>query len=73
MSDTFPLAFNDCDFAFKVLERGYRIIWTPHARLFHFETASRPDHVEPSEVERITNRWGRFFDNDLNSRFNELL
>ncbi len=70
LSETFPLAFNDCDFAFKVLERGYRIIWTPHARLFHFETASRPDHVEPSEVERITNRWGRFFDNDRYCRIN---
>jgi GT2 family glycosyltransferase len=64
MSESFPLAFNDCDFAFKVLERGYRIIWTPHARLFHFETASRPDHVEPKEVELITARWGRNFDRD---------
>ncbi len=64
LSEFFPLAFNDCDFAFKVLERGYRIIWTPHARLFHFETASRPDHVEPEEVELITSRWGRYFDHD---------
>lgn len=64
MSESFPLAFNDCDFAFKVLERGYRIIWTPHARLFHFETASRPDHVEPKEVELITARWGRNFGRD---------
>lgn len=64
MSEIFPLAFNDCDFAFKVLERGYRIIWTPHAKLFHFETASRPDHVEPKEVELITARWGRNFGRD---------
>ena len=70
LSETFPLAFNDCDFAFKVLERGYRIIWTPHARLFHFETASRPNHVEPREVELITNRWGRFFDNDQYCKIN---
>lgn len=64
LSEVFPLAFNDCDFAFKVLERNYRIIWTPHAKLFHFETASRPDHVEPQEVELITARWGRYFDDD---------
>ena len=70
LSETFPLAFNDCDFAFKVLERGYRIIWTPHARLFHFETASRPNHVEPREVQLITNRWGRFFDNDQYCKIN---
>ena len=70
LSEVFPLAFNDCDFAFKVLERGYRIIWTPHARLFHFETASRPNHVEPREVQLITNRWGRFFDNDQYCKIN---
>jgi O-antigen biosynthesis protein len=64
MSEIFPLAFNDCDIAFKFLENGYRLIWTPNARLFHFETASRPAHVKPSEVKLIMSRWGRKIDND---------
>jgi len=68
MSEIFPLAFNDCDFAFKLLEHGYRIIWTPNARLFHFESATRPENVEPSEVKLITGRWGRKINNDVYCR-----
>ena len=58
LSNSFPLSFNDVDLSFKMLDHGYRIIWTPFARLFHFETATRPRSVAPEEVELITNRWG---------------
>ena len=58
LSNTFPLSFNDVDLSFKFLDRGYRIIWTPFARLFHFETASRANISTPEEIELITNRWG---------------
>jgi GT2 family glycosyltransferase len=64
MSEIFPLAFNDCDIAFKFLELGYRLIWTPNARLFHFESATRPTTVKPSEVKLIMGRWGRKINND---------
>ena len=61
MSIIFPKAFNDVDLCYKLLEHGYRIIWTPYTRLFHFETASRPDGVEPKEVELLDQRWRRKF------------
>jgi glycosyltransferase involved in cell wall biosynthesis len=64
MSPTFPRAFNDVDFAFKILEAGYRIIWTPHTQVFHFETASRPKGVEQEEVELLLERWSSKFDAD---------
>lgn len=64
MSLVFPKAFNDVDFAYKLLDAGYRIIWTPVIRLFHFETASRPAGVESSEVELLYGRWQRKFDHD---------
>jgi GT2 family glycosyltransferase len=64
MSTVFPKAFNDVDFAFKLLDADYRIIWTPCTRLFHFETASRPKGVESSEVELLHERWQRKFDHD---------
>ncbi|MFM8955842.1 MAG: glycosyltransferase family 2 protein [Actinomycetota bacterium] len=64
MSLIFPKAFNDVDFAFKLLDADYRIIWTPCTRLFHFETASRPKGVESSEVELLHDRWQRKFDRD---------
>ena len=58
LSKSFPLSFNDVDLSFKFLDRGYRIIWTPFVRLFHFETASRANISTPKEVELATNRWG---------------
>jgi len=64
MSPTFPKAFNDVDLGFKILEAGYRIIWTPHTRVYHFETASRPKGVEQEEVELLLERWGTKFNAD---------
>ena len=40
-AEAFPVAFNDVDFCLKLRERGYRNVWTPHARLVHHESASR--------------------------------
>jgi len=39
--EAFPVSFNDVDFCLKLRERGYRNVWTPHARLMHHESASR--------------------------------
>ena len=39
--EAFPVSFNDVDFCLKLRERGYRNVWTPHARLVHHESASR--------------------------------
>jgi GT2 family glycosyltransferase len=64
MSPVFPHSFNDVDFAFKVLEAGKRIIWTPNARLYHFESLSRDPTVAPKEIRLLRERWGRFFAND---------
>ena len=63
-STAFPHSFNDVDFAFKVLEYGYRIIWTPFAKLFHFESLSRNPAVNDYEYHRLMDRWGRHFGRD---------
>jgi len=36
-----PVAFNDVDFCLRLQEAGYRVIYTPHAELFHYESATR--------------------------------
>ena len=69
LSVQFPNCFNDVDLAFKILEAGYRIIWTPHAKLYHFESVSRDSTVDQNELRLLMNRWGRHFNND---RFNQL-
>jgi glycosyltransferase involved in cell wall biosynthesis len=35
------VAFNDIDLSLKVLEKGYRNLWTPYAELIHYESKSR--------------------------------
>lgn len=61
----FPVAFNDVDLCLKLRSRGLRIIWTPHARLLHAESASRGHEDTPPkqararrEMEALRQRWG---------------
>ena len=37
----FPVNFNDVDYCLKLRARGQRIVFTPHAKLIHHESASR--------------------------------
>jgi O-antigen biosynthesis protein len=37
----FPINFNDVDYCLKLRAAGKRIVFTPHARLLHLESASR--------------------------------
>ena len=37
----FPVNFNDVDYCLKLRAAGKRIVFTPHARLLHLESASR--------------------------------
>jgi GT2 family glycosyltransferase len=59
------IAFNDVDLCLKIRRAGYRIIWTPHAELYHHESASRGDDlIGPKlrrfnrEVAEMKRRWG---------------
>src|SRR3546814_8462835 len=35
------VAFNDIDLCLRIREMGYRNIWTPFAKLYHYESADR--------------------------------
>lgn len=50
--------YNDVDFAFKVRSTGRSILWTPHARLFHFESKTRVATVIPAELATLRRHWG---------------
>jgi glycosyltransferase involved in cell wall biosynthesis len=63
-STAFPHSFNDVDFSFKALEAGYRIIWTPLAKIRHFESLTRDPQVREEESELLLRRWGRHFGDD---------
>ena len=56
--------FNDVDFSLKIRQLGLRIVWTPHAVLYHFESSTRVREVNSSDVEIIGSRWGHVLADD---------
>ncbi len=66
-----PIAFNDVDFCLKIFERGYRLVWTPFAELYHLESVSRGSDETPErrpafirEQEYMKSRWGHILYRD---------
>jgi GT2 family glycosyltransferase len=39
--ENYQIAFGDIDFCLRVYKAGYQIIYTPHAKLYHYEGSSR--------------------------------
>jgi GT2 family glycosyltransferase len=48
-----PVAFNDVDLCLRILAKGYRNVWTPHAELYHHESASRGAEDTPAKAARF--------------------
>lgn len=58
-----PTAFNDIDLCLELRNKGYKIIYTPHARLIHHESQSRgydtlDDPSFKKAIEFMDNKWG---------------
>ncbi|MEZ5296188.1 MAG: glycosyltransferase [Ilumatobacteraceae bacterium] len=49
--------FNDVDVSLKIRATGRRIVWTPYARWYHFESQTREASAEPEEWAEIDRRW----------------
>lgn len=65
------VAFNDVDFCLRVREAGYRNVWTPYAKLYHHESATRGFEDNPvkqarfsAEIGYMRKRWGDQLNND---------
>ncbi|NMM01949.1 glycosyltransferase [Paraburkholderia sp. RP-4-7] len=55
-----PVSFNDIDFCLRAGEAGYRILWTPHAQLYHYESYSRGDDQASASKRARFNREKNF-------------
>jgi len=65
------VAYNDVDFCIRIRQAGYKIIWTPHAELYHYESRSRGYDTKSGKLNRFNNeifymrnQWGFILDND---------
>ncbi|WP_083888273.1 glycosyltransferase [Pleurocapsa sp. PCC 7327] len=65
------VAFNDVDLCLKILEKGYRNIYLPHVRLYHYESKSRGYEDTPQkqvrfvqEIDYMKEKWQRLIECD---------
>jgi GT2 family glycosyltransferase len=65
---TLPGNYNDVDLNLKVRETGRTAVFTPWARLYHFESKSRNPKILPSDLENLQVRWKRRMQVELYSR-----
>jgi|GEM_PF-363533 len=54
------VAFNDVDFCLRLREKGYLIVYTPYATLYHYESLSRGYDVNMKEVQYMQQKYGEF-------------
>ena len=57
--EQFLVDFADIDLCLRVKNRGYRIVYTPLALLYHYESATRRRMHISGDREAFVKRWGR--------------
>jgi glycosyltransferase involved in cell wall biosynthesis len=55
--EAFPVNFNDVDLCLRVRQAGYRIVWTPAAQWYHFESVTRVAGHTQDELDLLYGRW----------------
>ncbi len=63
----FAVAFNDIDLCLKIGNQGFRVLYTPHALLYHHEAFSKTSKdlvPHPQEVEAMRLKWESVIDAD---------
>jgi GT2 family glycosyltransferase len=57
-ADNLAIAYNDVDLCLKLVQAGYRVLWTPFAELYHLESVSRGrDDATPVSQARSEREW----------------
>lgn len=62
--ENFKVSYNDIDLCLKAREKGYSIVYTPFAELYHYEAFSRGYGGDASATERMVEKWGDRFARD---------
>jgi GT2 family glycosyltransferase len=63
-NEELAVCYNDVDLCLRLGERGYRIVYTPFAELFHFESVTRGSAVDIKEARYMLARWGDLIKRD---------
>lgn len=60
-AEHFPVNWNDVDYCLRLRAAGRRILWTPYARVTHFESMSRAVTGASAEAKAAATREGQHF------------
>lgn len=60
LDEGFEVAFNDVDFCMRIRSRGYLVVFTPYAELYHYESKSRGYEDTYQKQERFTSEVNLF-------------
>ncbi|MCD4652687.1 glycosyltransferase family 2 protein, partial [bacterium] len=70
-NEELAVSFGDIDFCMEIRRLGYRIVYTPYARIIHHESVSRLDDNDASrrprfqsEITYMISKWGNVLYND---------
>ncbi len=55
--EAFAVGFNDVDFCIRLSQAGYRVVYTPHAELTHYESVSRGLSGFYQDYQEFLRRW----------------
>jgi O-antigen biosynthesis protein len=64
LDENLRVSFDDVDLCLRIRERGYLVVYTPHAELYHHETMTRKKVDTPAEVLYMRERWEGKLDAD---------
>ena len=63
-AENLKIAFNDVDYCLKLREKGFLVVYTPYANLYHHESFSRTDKINSAEINFMQHKWGKVIQND---------
>ena len=65
LDEKFEVAFNDIDYCMRIRKVGFEVIFTPYAKMYHYESVSRGYETTEAkekrfrgETERFLGKWG---------------
>ncbi len=63
-NEELAVSFNDVDLCLRLRQAGYLIVYTPHAELYHHESATRVPGANPMETDTMIRKWGSVLQRD---------
>jgi GT2 family glycosyltransferase len=63
--ERFVFDFNDTDYCLRLRREGYRVVFTPHAEMYHLESATVPDRIWNSrDLDDMRKTWADVCERD---------